>query len=368
MWGIVTVSEGGMKIAEIIKGIHRDSLIYSTSDFPDSELVRGSLKDFTGQLFNKHEILIFITACGIAVRCISPYLKDKTSDPGVIVIDEKGAYIISLLSGHIGGANKTAAFIAEKIGGKAVITTASDVNNIISPDMIAVKYGFIIDNMEYAKKITAMMVKGKKTALYCDPCVEERNSCVKSMEENYFCMNPESEQFTDDIENADGIVAVTNRIIRFDKPQVTLIPVNIVIGVGCKKGKSKEEIIYAIEYLLKKHNIDKRAVKAIASIELKKNEHGIIEASEKFGVPFITVPACSINSRADEFLNSEFVFKTAGCGSVSEGAACIASGKDGTFIERKKIFNETSCLNTVELQNLDMNLSGITISLWEEKI
>ena len=333
-WGIITLTKNASLLAKEIQKVKSDCVIYTKVKWNDGDFVNisGEFSGFVKGIFNQHRILIFVMATGIVVRSIAPLLTDKTTDPGVLVVDEKGRFVISLLSGHIGGANEACLELAGILNAQSVITTASDLNDKLSVDMFAKEHGLIIDDMEMAKTVTAMIVNEDNVALISEIAVSI----------------PPYLNFSE--KEADGVIYVGNKKRTFAKPVVRLIPRNITLGVGCRKGILSNEIISFIEETLDVLNIEERSIKALGTIELKKDEEGIIKAAEHFGVQLKLMRKEDINKIEKRFSKSEFVESVTGTANVSESCAYLASSKKGKFLVQKKISK------------------GITLSVFEEDI
>ena len=127
-----------------------------------------SLSEWTKMQFSQQEALIFIGAAGIAVRASAPFLKDKMEDPAVMAVDEKGRFVIPLLSGHVGGGNRLALEIAAITGGQAAITTATDVNGLFAVDVFAAEHGMVLSDRELAKQVSASLLEGERPGWICD--------------------------------------------------------------------------------------------------------------------------------------------------------------------------------------------------------
>lgn len=335
MIGIISISKQGNALASRLSGLLGNSTCYTLEkwNLPDFTPIRGSLKDFSCELFIKHESLIFIMASGIVVRSIAPWIKDKTTDPAIVVIDDKGKNVISLLSGHWGGANALCESIASKIAANPVITTASDVNNLPSVDMLALSKGLVIDSMEDAKRITAMIVNGEHVELVDDSGVFNKSLMPISGEEYA------------------GKIIITNRQnIKEHKPYAKLIPKNIVLGIGCKKDTEAKGLIDFVNDTIKHFNIDKRSINTIASISIKKYEKAILEAADKINCQLKFYDVETLQKVDHLFEGSGFVRSVVGVSSVSATAAYIAGKQKGVFIVEKEIRN------------------GMTISIFEQKI
>ncbi len=338
-WGIIALTRGGLALAERIREGIPSSTIYTLPKWSrkDCGLIVDSIASFTGKIFKKHDIIIFITAAGIAVRAIADHLEDKRRDPGVLVIDEKGEFVISLLSGHLGGANGAARLAAEITGGVPVITTSSDVQGLPSVDMFAERYGLAITDMTKARDVTSLIVNGHRVS------VEN----LTSMEiENPFRNNADMQ---DASIVSDGIIIISARKIESPPlPHVFLTPRNIIAGIGCKKGIRGQEIIEFMNEVFGKLGIFSESIKCLATIDVKKDEEGIREAGRHFGLEVIIVPTDEIKKVEAMFDASDYVREKVGVASVCEPCAYLASNRTGGMLLKKTKKN------------------GITLALWEE--
>lgn len=265
--------------------------------------INTPLSDWVKSNFVTKNALVFIGAAGIAVRAISPFVKDKKTDPAVLVIDEKGTFVIPILSGHIGGANELARKIAAQIGATAVITTASDVNNLPAIDEFAAKNNLSINDMKLAKDFAAKMLKA--------------NSILPGLEGSEKKEN--APRFT-------VSVYIKNDIL-------SLIPKCLVLGIGCKKGKSPEELRDFVFETLKSYKIDIRSLVQISSVDQKKDEKAIISLAEELKLPFVTFSAEELNKIPQKVSHSDFVEKTLGTDNVCERAV-FASGAEELLLPK----------------------------------
>ena len=260
-----------------------------------------ALSDWVKTHFKKGNCLIFIGAAGIAMRALAPFIKDKKEDPAVIVIDEKGSFVIPLLSGHIGGANETARLIAAKLGAQAVITTASDVNGLPAIDEFAARKGLIINSMELAKKFAVQML-------------EYSSDSAKEHEAPSFSVS-----------------------IHSKNDSLNLIPSCVILGAGCKKGRSAGEFEAFLRKTLDFHKIDIRSIQKIASIDLKKNENAFVSLAESLKVPFVTFSAGELNEISQKVTPSDFVSEITGTDNVCERSVFAAGAEE--LIVPKTSFN-----------------------------
>ena len=308
----------------------RLSKIYSTKHriehFANSA-VEGGIKTFLNQSWNDYDGFIFISATGIAIRMINSYIESKTKDPAIVVVDDFGKFSISLLSGHLGGANKIAQWIGENIGAIPVITTASDSRGIDSIDMFAKENNYYMEDMNSITKITSMMVNEKRIGLYTEDGV---------------AINYENIEIIQDLNNIDqtldGAIIVSSKhdIGKIGVPYTVLRPRNINIGIGCKKGIDTEIIIDAIEAALIDKNLSIRSIKSMGTVEVKRFEVGIIKAAEYLKCPLKIFTLDEIRPLEDMFQKSQFVKDTIGVYSVSEPCAYLLGGD---LITRKSRYN-----------------------------
>ena len=297
---VLYVTAAGRRTAEKLKSALGCDC-YGKEDFGEG------LKDFTGKLFRDYEGIVFLTAAGIAVRCIAPYIKHKTEDPAVIAADDGGRFVISLLSGHLGGANRLAAKIAEATGGQAVITTATDNHKVVSFDLFAQKNGCVMENIEVLKTIGAALLDGREVGFFTDcPITGDMPPLI--------CEGAEKE----------NNVILTNSKKAFSSVKGNLLflrPKNLVLGIGCKKGTPREAIEAAVFDFLDKNGRVLKSVKCLSSIDLKKDEKGILDFCESYKIPFVTLPQKRLADVEDEFEGSDFVKRAVGVSSVAEACA-----------------------------------------------
>ena len=282
------------------------------------ESINEPLKEWTKRQFNQMEAIIFIGAAGIAVRMISPFVKDKSTDPAVIVIDEKGGFVIPLLSGHIGGANELAYEIAGYLGTIPVITTATDINEKFAVDLFAKKNKLYISRMDYAKGISAAILNSRKIGF----------------ESDFPVIGSPPESLTDKKNCEYRICISLNEKTESCCKTLNLIPRIITLGIGCRKGKSSEEIENVVSEVLKANNISIHSVANVTSIDLKKEEEGLLEFCNKFKFKLITYTAEMLKKVEGTYIESDYVKSVTGIGNVCERAAILGSS-NGIMIQKK---------------------------------
>lgn len=274
------------------------------------------LSNVTEKAMEKSNKIIFISSTGIAVRAIAPFVQTKDKDPGIVVVDLWGKYAISLLSGHLGGGNELTVKVAEILNCEPIITTATDGIGILAPDMIAKENNLIIDNLKTAKYIAALLVDKKSVGLKDDTNKIKAGIGYEKLDE----LENDSVWVTDRLNFGDRKSLDKERILK-------LIKKDIILGIGCRRYTPYEKINEFVRRSLEKYNFDIRAVSKIVSVDVKKNEQGIIKFAESINVEFKTFTREEITTVQDKYDKSEFVFKTLGITGVCEPSVDLAGGK-----------------------------------------
>ena len=277
------------------------------------------LSQWTGKMFAEKRAMIFVSATGIAVRAIAPWIRDKMTDPPVVTVDEGAQFVIPLLSGHVGGANELARHIADLLEAVPVITTATDVNGKFAVDLFASAYHMTIIDRKEAKNISAAVLEGKQIGVFSD-------LPIKKLPDG-FVMDRWCE------EN----ICITVKDPSFPEKKASylrLVPRAVVLGVGCRRGTDPEFMKEKVFALLKEHGIDPAAVKAIASVDVKQDEPAVLGLKQVFDGECLHQPCEQrfytpeqLNQVPGDFKESAFVKKQIGVGNVCERSACAAGGK-----------------------------------------
>ena len=310
--------------------------------------------------FSKYDSLVCIMATGIVVRILAPLIVHKTSDPAVVVLDQKGKHAISLLSGHLGGANDLAREMAAISGGEAVITTATDVAGELSFDTFAKKYDMAIENIGQLKHISGALLAGKKVnvftnknakELYPELAEEQKRGMIDifSLSDFFKIYNIESDIPIVVID--EGFSLNECSTIPSSAPILYLRPHTICAGIGCKRNMEQKPIEEALLQTLKEEGLHPLSLKCIATIPLKSDEPGIIGTAANLNVPLKIIPTEEIEKLDINQLGiatSEFVASQTGVLSVSTACSYLASGKGEILRDKAKY-------------------KGITIALSKEK-
>ena len=294
-----------------------------------SEVKTLGLNNVCKEAMTSYEAVIFISSTGIAVRGIAPFIKSKDKDPAVVVVDNSSKYAISLLSGHLGGANKLTTLVSEILGAEAIITTATDNLNIKAPDLFAKENNLIIDSLKDCKDIAALLVEGKKVGFY-----DEDNKLAIP------------KGYIDSLEGVDGTMYVTNKLnLNTSKKTLKLIRKNIVLGIGCRKDYDEDTMEKTVFEVLEKYNLDIRSVKVIGTVEIKAEEKAILRLQKKLSCDLNIFSIDDIRKVEHKYEGSDFVRKTIGVGSVCEPSVELSGAE--ILIDKLKLNGMTLCIGNL---------------------
>ena len=248
---------------------------------------------------------LFIGAAGIAVRMTAPWVKDKFTDSPVLVMDEKAGYVIPLLSGHVGGAVEIARDVSACVGAVPVVTTATDVQGKFAIDVFAKKNDLVITDRVLAKKISAALLEGE---------------------------NPYQIEIAQHVPDSSD---------EEDSQCLTLLPKNVIVGIGCRKNCKKEKLEAGLDEILSKNRLRREQIRAVVSIDLKKDEPGLVELCRELRVPFLTYTKEELLEVEEVSSRSEFVAQVTGVDNVCERAVKrYMSGKQGMILQEKVCLDE----------------------------
>jgi|WetSurMetagenome_2_1015567.scaffolds.fasta_scaffold05992_7 cobalt-precorrin 5A hydrolase len=286
-------------------------------------------------LWHRFRALVFVMAAGIVVRHIAPLLKHKTQDPAVVVLDERGKFVISLISGHLGGANRLAEAVAQITGGQAVITTASDVQNRPAIDLIAQELGLEIENPEMLSPVARRFLEYERVWVF-DP--EGRLAPYFKDEENLVWS--EAEAIASGPHEAGEGIWVSDRLAPEGLPCLLLRPRNLVVGIGCNRGTPVDEILDLMRSVFCRERLSLMSIRNLASVDLKADENGIIEAGRLLGRPARFYSRQQIEKVAVPN-PSPTVLAHVGVESVCEATALLSAQSNRLIIAKQKTANVT---------------------------
>ncbi len=314
---VIALTRGGRELAEKIARLQPDCFV-DTRDIPVFTKM--------AELWQEVDGLICVMAAGIVVRGLAPLCQDKKKDPCVLVLDEKGRFVISLLSGHLGGGNRLATELARKVGGQAVITTASDVTGHTALDLWAEKNSLVVESRKKMTEMSAKLVNEGQLHLFTDVEIDSL---------------PEDFQRVSTPDSAD--IVVSDR----DYPNCSALflrPCALTVGLGCNRGTGKEDFEVAVHELCQDEGLAREAICGFASIDLKNDEQGLLD--------FVSAEGSALQFYGKKELNavqgvstSAVVLAATGAKGVAEPAAILAAETDlgpGQLIVRKRKWKDVT--------------------------
>lgn len=289
----------------------------------------GKLSFLLPHIFNKYKGFILIMSTGIAVRILAPLVKHKSCDPAVVVMDENNNYVISLLSGHLGGANGLAQEIGDLTGCQPVITTATDVNNLKAVDMLARQWQLPIEPLEHIKIFNKALLDGHSLNFWTEKGINIPQNIVESKN---------IELFSEDLPGFH--VLITHRVWQQIKEKfIFLRPPSLVLGIGCRRNYPYKDLVEAVYNFFNERKISVKSISALATVELKAKEKALIYLANKLEVPI------NIYSREElafclqqnkNLSSSSFVKKNIGIGGVCEPAAILGANNNQLLVNKTK--------------------------------
>ncbi|MBF0572826.1 MAG: cobalt-precorrin 5A hydrolase [Desulfamplus sp.] len=338
------------------------------------------------QHFTSYDAHICIFSTGIAVRMVAPLIKSKVTDPAVVVIDDKGFHAISLISGHLGGANELAIKVGQLTGAAPVITTATDVNNLPSIDMVAKKQNLFIENPDMIKKVNMAFLHREKIVLF-DPFNRLKphipNEFLYETQSQELLFNTQSQNVLSEMQSQEVLFKTTSQEILFGmasqevqpnvevlcsdvvdvvshgtncnfncesvKHTLVLRPLSLFVGMGCNRGTTKSELLELLITSFNEHNLSINSVAALATTSIKQDEKGLLELSYELGKPIKFYDKTELNSVKTIQNPSKMVEKHIGVKSVCEAAAILAAQKGKLIVPKIKKGNATLAVARIVL-------------------
>ena len=298
----------------------------------------SDLKSLVPSLWKEYDGLVFIMATGIVVRMIAPLLESKECDPAVVVMDDAGRFAISLLSGHLGGANGLAERCAFISGSRPVITTATDANNLPSFDMLAKEHDWVIDDISRVKMLNTLLLDGREIAVV-DPSGLTRTWFHGRARLTFH------DSMASALESrAHGHLFVTNRYLPpCTQPDNLLIlrPRNLVLGIGCNRGTTAEEIDAFVSAHLRRIFLSLKSVARLATAAAKRDEAGLLAYAERHCLPLVFFESEELNAVVTPSPPSEHALAAIGATGVAEPAAILASNNGTLLLQKVKSDNVT---------------------------
>ncbi|MGZ4106949.1 MAG: cobalt-precorrin 5A hydrolase [Tumebacillaceae bacterium] len=351
-YAIVAITKHGVERARELHRKLPGSDLYYMSKFAQGDeadkgisLYEGSVRLILPDLFARYTGIIQFISLGAVVRMIAPLLKDKKVDPGVVVVDDRAEFAISVLSGHLGGANELTRVVAELLGSTPVVTTASDVQKTIPVDLFGRQFGWEIESFEHATPVSAAVVNEEPVAIVQESGETNWWNYEKPLPSHLrtFASTEEAIAVRDEWNAA---LVVTHRVLEEEETNVLLRngvlyrPKNVVLGIGCNRGTDLSEIEEVIEQALRDLRISIKSVRNVATIDLKKDEAGLLGVCAKYGWELVTYSPEELN-QVPLRNPSDTVFKFTGAYGVSEPAALLSAQATDWVLEKRKSGNVT---------------------------
>ncbi|MCH7967967.1 MAG: cobalamin biosynthesis protein [Thaumarchaeota archaeon] len=333
---VLAITKNGIKIGMSLKELYPSWRVFAPVKFSDTsseiEWYSESTAGKIAELFKTNDALICLFSLGAVIRLISPHIKDKKTDPAVLVIDDKTNFVISVLSGHLGGANELAERIAKKLGATPVITTAADVNKTIPVDLLGKEFGWKIDDDSTVTKVSALMVNEEKIGVYQDS--GNKNWWKADLPKNVTIYSS-----FDELKNSDskGFLVISDKIVESEilHDAVVYRPPSLVVGVGLHWDTSKETIKEGLQLCLEKNKLSPLSIAKFVSLKKTQDIKGLIGIGKEMNIPVKYF-------EKDDLVNvevpnpSQTVKAFEGTPSVSEASAIKASG--GQLVVQKQKF------------------------------
>ncbi|WP_026089174.1 MULTISPECIES: cobalt-precorrin 5A hydrolase [Bacillus] len=355
-YAIVAITKHGVELARKLHAVFTHSDLYYMSKLERGDeqqkhiqLFSGSVRLLLPVLFRKYDGLILIISLGAVVRMIAPILQDKKTDPGIVVIDDRGENVISVLSGHLGGANELTHEVAASLGASAIITTASDVQKTIPVDLFGSRFGWVWDSAEKLTPVSASVVNEERVAIIQESGEKNWWTFEREMPSHFTLY---SDIQTALIDKPQAALVITHRKLNDDEHAilengVVYRPKSLAIGMGCNRGTSAEEIEQVILNTMDELKLSIKSVKAICTIDLKKDELGLVEVANKYDWEFVYYSPQELNKVKIE-QPSDTVYKYTGAHGVSEPAVRLYTRADELVLVKKKSGNTTISVGVIE--------------------
>ena len=341
--GVITLTKQGIDVARALEASLPAQVTVHISEKYDAEAPAHwerfprRIYPLVDAIWGRHEALVFVMAAGIVVRAVAKHVQSKLHDPGVVVMDITGKFAVALCSGHLGGSNELCRLIEEHVGATAVITTGTDVNNTLAPDVLAKELGARVDDWEPLKLVSGALVDSLPVGVYVEPGIDAGDLAQYARKKVTVVDHPA------ELDEHRAAVVVSHRLLPEPTvPTMWLRPPALVVGVGCNRGTSEEEIGAAIETVLRENGLAASSVVRVATIEKKSDEVGLIAAAHARSWPLWWYDNDQVNNHAPPFPNrSDVVFKYVGVHGVAEPTALLAAGATELLVEKQKCGNLT---------------------------
>ncbi|MFI3170589.1 MAG: cobalamin biosynthesis protein [Faecalibacterium sp.] len=400
---IYSYSDRGCQLAVRIAAFYQaqgdTATCYAIAKFANAYQLTAisSTSEGVAEQFGAVHAIVFVGACGIAVRALAPLLKSKTQDPACLVVDDGAQFVIPLVSGHIGGANAQAQLLARALGACPVVTTATDVNHRFSVDAFAAQRGFAISSMADAKAFSAQILTcdlplftcpevsitsplGAGLYLGAQELLPENAKTQQNTQTATISVQESKEKaFVAGGQNAQIglLLGYSTALPGVDLPLLRLIPPMLTLGIGCKKGTIAQQIETLVQSVLTAQQIDPAAVRCVASIDLKAQEPGLLAFCKAQRYALQCYSAAQLQAVQGDFTASAFVQSITGVDNVCERAAILAAQGAAKPISQGAVQNMAQisdhstvqmAQNTAHLICRKISRDGVTLAIAAQEL
>lgn len=331
---VIAVSPQGITIAEQLKAEWQEQLtIFSTHQHSSVESI-SNIKEHVDAHFGDYSAWVFIGAMGICIRTIAEHVQHKYHDPAVINIDSTGRFVVSVLSGHVGGANELTEHIASLLGAQAVVSTQTDNTGLWALDLFSRKYGWAqVNNMGGLNKPIALYTNGKPTALL----LEVRDKFTLELERTH-AEHVDIYYKREDLDESkyELILVVSPRVYETSKPCIQYIPKSLALGLGCRYQCAPKDIPEYICNEIRRLGYYPEAIKRIGTIDLKKDEPLLKEMLQLLNIEEADIYTSEDLAPVEIKNPSDYVFKVTGVYGVAESASRLSARMGSIVIEKQK--------------------------------
>jgi len=331
---IIAITDKGIEQALVLQKQFPKSLIITTRKSDNENVsVVSSVSDYLADNFSKLDGICFISALGICVRTIAPFLNDKYNDAAVICADELGLNVQSVISGHTGGANDFANKVAQLLGGKAIISTSSDVQEIWALDTLGKQFNWETESALTLNEVMALFVNNKPTALLLDVKDNGTEFLEKSLPSFVTVFYNESDI---DFNQFELLIAVTYKAITTAISVLYYVPKVLSVGSGCSKSLDESLFDETFKAKFAEKGLLFSAIENFGSIDIKAEQSAYLDWSKNNNIPFKTFTSEEIET-VKVPNPSPMVQEKIGVDGVSESTAMLLSGNDSLLVEKQKI-------------------------------
>ena len=351
---IWVITPNGIRLAEtLLRNLPAADVYISQKivETPDAHLSFQNLSETLEHNFVQYGGHIFIMSTGIVVRVIAPLIKNKVEDPAVVVVDDQANHAISLLSGHLGGANALSQKIAGILGADPVITTATDVNRVPAIDVLAKEMDLQIENPQAIKTVNMALLKKEKIFVH-DP-FDFLGGKLPHMESVSYGATPKHQKKHRGVNEFDCLPGIYVDDVRIDIPQQILVlrPASLVAGIGCNRNTPMEEMKALLDDVLEMYHLAPASLTSLSSIDVKSDEIGLLSLAENLNLPLVFHTRRDLNQVSEIKNPSKVVEKHVGVKSVCEASAILSAGGGTLIVPKQSTKNVTVAIARINFMS-----------------